>query len=127
MTASAKVYVSFEISGLGEDLSDKHLAESADVPTGKISPKTMTLAVAATEEEIDLSNLDVVRGIMIKALDFDVYVDNDYDGVTFVNRFKLVAGEDACWIPYPQGGIAFVNSETAELPTIEYSAWGIAS
>ena len=123
----AKIYISLEVIGLGEDLRDKHLAEPSDTVTGKISPKTHTLVVAGEEKQIDLSTLDTVRGLMIKALDYDVYIDNDYDGVTFVNRMKLVTGKESTYIPYPQGNIAFVNSEEGELPTIEFSAWGIAS
>lgn len=121
---SCKVYISLEVTGLGEDLRDKHLAEPADVVTGQIS-FIKTLTAIDTEEEVNLDELDVVRGVMIKAIDFDLDIDLDYDGATFHKCLTLVAGEEATYIPYPVGDI-FVYNET-ELTQYEVSAWGIAS
>lgn len=82
-----------------------------------------TLAVADTEESLDMGDIASAQLLVIKAIDYDLDVDLDFDSA-FDSDFTIKAGEPAAVIPNPAGTIKVKNSTASQTPQYRYLLLG---
>ncbi len=122
MAAEVTVLVRAELTGLGKDQSFVELATDGTVPTA-VTYGYRTLAVADTEEALDLGDIAVETILVIRAVTDDIDVDLDFSSA-FDSDFTLKAGEPAACIPNPAGIVYVKNNGAAETPVYEYLLCG---
>ena len=123
MAATLDVSVIAELQGLGQDIAFLDKGTDGTTPTATTGRPTRTLAVADTDEALDLGGVSTVTCIVIRAIDFDLDIDLDYAS-SFDVDLTIKAGEVPCVIPNPAGVTQVKNNGAAETPTYEYMVVG---
>jgi len=118
MAALATVNIIAVMEGLGKRQEFSDRADDGTTPTAA-TYNYRTIAVADTDEALDLGDVAVETLLVIKAISFDVDVDLDFI-TTFNADFRIKAGEPAAVIPNPSGIIHWKNAGAAEAAKIEY-------
>jgi hypothetical protein len=118
MAATIDVSVIIEAFELDGDVS--FISKETDGTTPNTYVKHMpTLAVADTEESLDVGDVSTAQLLVIKAIDFDLDVDLDF--VTLFDADLTVkAGGPAAVIPNPAGTIKVKNSTASQAPQYKY-------
>ena len=123
MAAEADCRVQVELTGLG--LNREFFDRSTDGTTPTAATYNYrVLAVAATEEALDLGDVSTESILAIRAIDLDLKVDLSYTATTFRTSFTLKAGEPAALIPNPGGSIYVLDDAGDETPAYEYLLLG---
>ena len=120
MAGLASVTMSLRVSGLGPGVHTLSKSFSGVVPT-YCTHQYRVLAVADTEETLDLGGLDTIEGILIYADDLDLDVDCDFDAA-FNADIHIAAGQSAYF--KPAGVVKVKNGDAAETPGYEYIVFG---
>ena len=122
MPATIDVTVNVETFGLARD--QKFISKKTDgsTPTAPTYNERV-LAVADTDEVLDLGGITTVAVLAIRAITNDIDVDLDYVAA-FDGDFTLKAGEPAAVIPNPSGVIRVKNNGAGETPTYEFLVIG---
>lgn len=119
MAAEANVSISVELTGLGLNRFFQDKSVDGTIPTAA-TYNYRVLAVAGTEEALDLGDVATETILAIRAIDYDLKVDLSYTATTFRTSFTLEAGEPAALIPNPGGSIYVVDKAGTEYPAYEY-------
>lgn len=119
MAAETSVSISVELTGLGLNRFFQDRATDGTTPTAA-TYNYRVLAVAGTEEALDLGDVATETILAIRAIDLDLKVDLSYTAATFRTSFTLAAGEPAAVIPNPGGSIYVLDDAGDETPAYEY-------
>lgn len=123
MAAECNVTSIVELTGLGRALEIIDKAADGTTPTAA-TYNYRVLAVAGTEEALDLGDVAVETVLVIRAIDYDLKVDLNYTAATFRTSFTIKAGEPAAVIPNPGGSIYVVDDAGDKTPKYEYLLCG---
>ena len=123
MAATVDVSVIVELLGLGRIQNFVDKATDGTTPTAA-TYNYRVLAVAGTEEALDLGDVATETVLVIRAIDYDLTVDLSYPAATFRTSFTIKAGEPAAVIPNPGGSIYVVDDAGDETPAYEYLLCG---
>lgn len=122
MAATTDVTVIVETFGLARE--QKFISKKTDGTTPTTPAyNERVLAVADTDEVLDLGGVTTVAVLAIRAVTNDIDVDLDYS-VAFDKDFTLKAGEPAAVIPNPGGIVRVKNNGAGETPTYEFLVIG---
>ncbi|KKK54255.1 hypothetical protein LCGC14_3086590 [marine sediment metagenome] len=83
-----------------------------------------TLAVADTDELLDLGDVSTVGAIVIRAITNNLDIDLDYVSA-FDADLTVKVGAVPAVIPYPAGVIRVKNNGAGETPVFEYLIIGL--
>ncbi len=123
MAAEFNISILAELIGLGKDVTFTDKGIDGTTPTAG-SYMYRTLAVADTDEVLDLGDVSTVGAIVIRAITNDLDIDLDYVSA-FDADLTVKAGAVPAVIPYPSGIIRVKNSGSGETPVYEYLIIGI--
>lgn len=114
---------SLQITGLGGVNFTMANSFTGVVPT-RVESSVRTLASANTAEALGLGNVTVVKGILIRAIDYSLDVDTSFVD-SFVAEITIPAGESAYF--RPTGVVQVKNTTAGQSPQYEYIVYGTAS
>ena len=123
MAGVVSITTSISISGLGTSTVNLSNTFTGTVPT-KMGQQYRVLAVADTEEALDLGDVSTVEGVLIRAVLLDLDIDTSYTPSTFVKEINLAAGESIYLKPEGAEAIYVKNGTGAETPSYEYVVFG---
>lgn len=118
MAATLDIAILAELTGLGKDQSFTDKGTDGTTPTAG-GYMYRTLAVADTDEALDLGDVSTVTCIVIRAVTNDLDIDLDYAS-SFDVDLTVKAGEPAAVIMNPAGVTQVKNNGAAEAPVYEY-------
>lgn len=118
MPATLDVSVIAELQGLGQDISFLDKGTDGTTPTATTGRQYRTLAVADTDEAVDLGDVSTVTCIIIRAVTNDLDIDLDYAS-SFDVDMTVKAGEIPAVITNPAGVTQIKNNGAAETPVFE--------
>ena len=123
MAAEATLEYYFKLSGLrSQDDVVAGLGTEADTPTASSGVQYRTLAVADTEETLDVGDITTVDVIILKAIDYDVAIDTSFSAAFSTEIIARAGGMPVVFTP---GGTVKVKNVTAsQTPKYEYLAVG---
>lgn len=122
MAASIDVSIIVEAFELDGDIS--FISKETDATTPDTYVKHMpTLAVADTEETLDAGVIATAQLLVIKAIDYDLDIDLDFNSAFYAD-LTVKAGEPAAVIPNPSGVIKVKNSTASQNPQYKYLLLG---
>lgn len=123
MAAECNVNFLFELIGLGKPIKFPDRSSDGTTPTAHTGLEYRTLAIADTEELLDVDDVSTTTGIWIRAIDYDLDIDLDFVSA-FDADLTIKAGEFFAFIPNPAGTVYVKNNGAAETPSYEFIAWG---
>lgn len=123
MATEFNVSVIAELIGLGKDVSFTDKGIDGTTPTAG-SYMYRTLAVADTDELLDLGDVSTVGAIVIRAITNNLDIDLDYVSA-FDADLTVKVGAVPAVIPYPAGVIRVKNNGAGETPVFEYLIIGL--
>ena len=124
MAAEFAVSIIAELTGLGKDQAFTDKGIDSTTPTANTGVPYRTLAVADTEDVLDVGDVATTRAIVIRAVTNDLDVDLDFVAA-FDADFTLTAGGIPAIIPLPAGTVYVKNNGAGETPV--YEAWVIGT
>ncbi len=123
MAAEFSVSILAELIGLGKDVTFTDKGIDGTTPTAG-SYMYRTLAVADTDELLDLGDISTVGAIVIRAITNDLDIDLDYVSA-FDADLTVKAGAVPAIVPYPAGIVRVKNNGAGETPKFEYIVIGL--
>lgn len=122
MAAENTLSYLFKLSGLGDnDTTMSGKATNGQTPTA-VSHQYRVLAVADTDEVLDLGDVSTVDAVIIRAIDYDLDIDTTYVA-SFNAEITVEAGEFPA-IFKPSGTIRVKNNGAGETPKYEVMVVG---
>jgi hypothetical protein len=118
MAAQVDLTIIAETLSLGKN--PKFIDKATDGTTPDTYVEHMpTLAVADTDEVLDVGDIATAQLLVIRAIDYDLDIDLDYVS-SFDADLTVEAGGPAAAIPNPAGIIRVKNGSAGETPQFEY-------